>query len=316
MSTAARFTFVKATKTGSYIRLALTGPTGAGKTFTALTLAGALGTNPGLIDTDRKRARKYADRFDFDHLEMDRFDPADLTRAVLAAAAQDINPLVVDTASPFWSGPDGMLDSVGRAGTQFEGWRKMGPVEQQMMDALLGYPGHVIVTLKTKMKYVVEEDEKGKMKPRRIGLEPEQRGNFGSEFDIVGDMDDAVMRIGSTCLCPELTGKVIERPTAELADTILAWLARDAVGEPLNPLTVADWAVMPGRIPEELGARYRELEAAGQLSAVVSNPFWTGGEERGEFVAIGELLLQVSRNIRDEQKRNSLGGGLLGAVAA
>ena len=311
-----RFTFVPATKAGSFVRLALMGPSGSGKTYTALRLAAALGTNPGLIDTERQRSRKYADLFPFARVDMDRFAPADLTRAVLDAAAQNINPLIIDTMSPFWSGPDGMLDSVGQAATSsFEGWKKMRPVERQMMDALLGYPGHIIVNLKVKMKYVVEPNDKGKMEPRRLGMEPEQRSDIEYDFDIVGDMDHATLRVGSTCLCPELTGKVFDQPGGELADLILAWLARDAVGEPLNPITVAAWATDPDRTRAELKTRYDALEAAGQLAAVVHNPWSTG--DRDEFMPVGELIKRVAADLRRAEAASThpLGAAVTGAAA-
>lgn len=294
-----RFTFTPAAKTGAWLRLAFMGPSGGGRTFTALTLAEVLGPNLGVIDTDRKRARKYADLFTFRHFEMDgSFDPVDLTRATLEAAAQGINPLVVDTMTPFWNGPEGMLDKVGKEKTSHDGWRKMGPIETTMMDALLGYPGHVLLTLKTKTKFEADVDASGKTKARRIGMEPEQRGGFGSECDVVFDMaDHGIARVGSTCLCPELAGRVYEQPGPELAETLLAWLGRNAVGEPLNPLAVAEWATAPDRTLDELGAKFAELDAAGQTGAIVFNPRWTGSGA-DEFVAIGALLRTFGTDAR------------------
>ena len=65
-----RFQFAPATKEQSKARVALDGPSGSGKTYTALTIAAALGSRIAVIDTERGSARKYANEFAFDVLEL------------------------------------------------------------------------------------------------------------------------------------------------------------------------------------------------------------------------------------------------------
>jgi hypothetical protein len=289
------FTFQRATKAGCKARIALVGGPGSGKTWTALSIAQGL-RNPGrvgVIDTDRHSAKKYADRFDFDWLGMTTYDPADLTRATIAAREQHITTLIVDTMSPFWSGAEGMLDRVGGYSSSFEGWRNMRPIERQMMDALLGYDGHVIICLRTKVEYVVETNDKGRAEPRRIGMKPEQRDGVEYEVDVLGDLDNAgqAMRIGKT-RCPELAGKVYTQPGLEVGEAVQAWLDRDAVGDTLNPHTVRDWALADGRTLGELRERYEALSAAGQLDAVVY------GLDGTALVGIGPLITERARTIK------------------
>lgn len=293
------FTFVPATKAGSKARIALTGAAGAGKTYTALQIAKGLDRGDGrlgLIDTDRRSAKLYADVFAFDWLGMSTFDPDDLTRATIAAAEQGIGTLIVDTWSPFWSGADGILDKVGQASSNFEGWRTMRPVERRMFDALLGYPGHVIVTLRVKTEYVVETNAKGKAEPKKIGLKPEQRDNVDHEFDIVIDMEEAgtIGRVSKT-RCPELAGKAFAHPGAAVGETVQAWLDRDAVGGLLNPGEIRTWALEAGDVVE-LRARYNALETAGQLDAIVYD---RDGET---LIGVGALLTNRAREIRKERE--------------
>jgi hypothetical protein len=295
------FTFEPATKAGSKARIALCGPPGSGKTWTALTIARAFGDNVFLVDTERGSARKYADVFAFRHLTFDTFDPADLTRAVLAAGDQGADVLIVDTWSPFWGGTGGMLDQVGRRNTSFEGWKDLRPVERTMIDALCGAPFHVVVNLRVKVDYIVQPNSKGKMEPKRVGLKPEQRDGVEYEFDIVADLDDAGQscRISKT-RCPELADASFSRPTEELGYTVMGWLTRDSVGEPLNPRTVRDWMLEPDRTPAELDAKAAELRDAGQLTAVIEAP-------NGELVNLGDAL-QLRRNaiLRAVQKQRAV----------
>jgi hypothetical protein len=289
------FEFVPATKAGSKARIALMGVAGAGKTWTALEIAKGLERGDqavGLIDTDRRQARKYADVFSFQWMGMTTFDPDDLTRATIAAAQQNIGTLIVDTWTPFWSGPDGMLDRVGQASSSFEGWRNMRPVERRMFDALLGYPGHVIVTMRQRTEYVVERNENGRMEPKRVGLKPEQRDGVEHEFDVVLDLDNhgAIARVGKT-RCPDLAGKVFTYPGAEVGEAIQTWLGRDAVGEPLNPLQIAGWALQQDDL-DALRARRDALAQAGQLDAPV---YQRDGET---LTSIGELLTERARELR------------------
>lgn len=279
------FTFQDATKDGSYARIGLAGPPGSGKTWSALEIAKAFTDRPYLIDTERRSAAKYSDRFRFRHLVYNTFDPEDLTRGVLAAGQQGAELLIIDTWSPFWAGTDGMLDRVGKENSSFEGWRKLRPVERTMMDAIFGAPMHVIVTMRVKVEYTMQQNGKGKMEPVRVGMTPEQRNGVEYEFDVFADMDDAgrVCRITKT-RCPELAETTHERPTEELGHTIRAWLERDAVGMPLNPFTVRDWMLQPERTPAELDAKIEELTRAGQLTFVIEAP-------NGQLFALGDALV-------------------------
>jgi type II secretory pathway predicted ATPase ExeA len=63
--------FKKAEKVQAKLRLALTGPSGAGKTFSALQIASGMGKRIAVVDTENHSAALYADQFDFDTLEID-----------------------------------------------------------------------------------------------------------------------------------------------------------------------------------------------------------------------------------------------------
>src|SRR5437879_5923845 len=69
--------FTRATKKQSKLRMALLGPAGSGKTYSALKIGRALVGATGRIavmDTEHGSASKYADEFEFDTVAPDRFD--------------------------------------------------------------------------------------------------------------------------------------------------------------------------------------------------------------------------------------------------
>lgn len=303
------YTFTPAVKAGLRARIGLAGPGGSGKTWTALTLARAFGGRYGVVDTDHGRAALYKPPFSFEHLVVSSFDPAELPKMVAAAAEARLDTLIVDHSSAFWSGRDGMLEQVDRATSRAGrtdkvgvGWNEMRPVERAMWEALLGYPGHVIVTMRQRTEWTFERNpDTGKTVPRRVGLAPEQRGDVDCEFDVFGVLDDAVLTVTKT-RCPDLRRKVIAEPGDDLAGQILDWLADGAETVPFDALTERQWLLDPARTTDECRDRWRQLSAAGHLDAVVIDT--TGVvDQPGRTVTLGELIVARSRELKPDGRR-------------
>lgn len=221
--------FTPATRTSTKARIALCGPSGSGKTWTALTLAHALGDRIAVIDTERGSASKYAgvNGWKFDTVAPGKFAPEALTGLLSEAGQEGFDVLVLDSWSHYWMGVDGMLEQVDRRarnGNNFSGWKEVRPDERRMIDALISYPGHVIATLRVKTEYVIEENDRGKKVPRKIGLKPEQREGVEYEFDLVGDLDHENTLTVTKSRIPNLTRAVIREPDADLGKTVRSWL--------------------------------------------------------------------------------------------
>lgn len=231
--------FTEATKEQAKARLALQGPSGSGKTYTALLIAQEWGTKTGVVDTENRSALKYArcpggcshpDEFDFRHLPLTKYDPSTLIEVLALATAAQFDTLIIDSFTHFWSGTDGMLEQVEKAakrsagGNNFGGWKEMRPVERRMLGAMLAFEGHLIITMRSKTEYAIEEDARGRKVPRKIGLKADQREGLDYEMDVVGEMDlDNTLTITKS-RCRPLSGAVINRPGKEFADTLSAWL--------------------------------------------------------------------------------------------
>lgn len=281
------FTFTPATKDEAKARIALTGPSGSGKTYTALALATTLGKRVAVIDTERGSASKYSDLFAFSRLNLQSFEPNTLVQALAAAAAQGHDVVIVDSLTHFWSGTGGMLEQVdaagkrGYGGNSFGGWKEARPQERAMIDALVSYPGHVIVTMRSKTDYVIEEDSRGRKVPRKVGLKPEQREGIEYEFDVVGDMDHENTLIVSKSRAPSISGRVIPKPGADLAQEIADWLS-DGKPSP-DALHYRDQALATHASREDLTALAEEVKAKGLMGAAVL-------DEHGDTSSLSELI--------------------------
>jgi DNA polymerase III delta prime subunit len=227
------FQFKKATKTQSRLRMALIGPSGSGKTYTALAIAAHLGNKVAVIDTERGSASKYADKFGFDVLELETFEPSNYVSAIEAAESAGYDVIVLDSLSHAWMGKGGALEQVDLAakrnkGNSFAGWRDVTPQHNALVDAMLQCRSHLIVTMRTKTEYIIEENQHGKKQPRKIGLAPVQREGLDYEFDVTGELDhDNNLMIDKT-RCPELKGKVFQRAGEDIATILRQWLSDGA----------------------------------------------------------------------------------------
>ena len=261
-------TFSKATKKKSKLRLAIYGPSGSGKTYSALKIATALGGPLAVIDTERGSASKYAgDVAVFDVLELESYEPAKYIAALHSAAVAGYPTIVVDSLSHAWSGKGGLLDQANDRGGRFDAWKTLTPQHHALVDAILAYPGDLIVTLRTKTEYVVEQNDKGKSTPRKIGTAPVQKEGLEYEFDIAGSMDVMNNMTIEKSRCPGLQGTVIKHPGAELAATLRAWLS-DGVDAPHDRDAISDEIATCASIDqlESLGASIKAKHAAGDIS--------------------------------------------------
>lgn len=193
--------FELASRQKSKARIALMGPSGAGKTLSSLYLAYGLTGDwkrIALIDTEHERARFYANRSD---LGTGEFLWASLTPPYSAAryieyaneAAKSVGEdgvVIIDSFSHAWDNEGGVLDYKSEVAKQhgkneYTAWDEAGKVQNNLVNSLLSLRCHTIITLRVKTAYAMELNDKGKNVPVKIGLAPVQRENTEYEFDVV-----------------------------------------------------------------------------------------------------------------------------------
>lgn len=235
--------FQKAEKRKAKLRLALTGVSGAGKTYSALLMAQKLGTRVAVIDSERGSARLYADRFTFDHQDLSLHSVDMYRRAVKEAASAGYDVLVVDSLSHEWAGRGGVLESVDakKEKSSFNAWNGPSQAHASLVDDLLMFPGHVIVTMRSKTEYVLEEYVKDGRKlqvPKKVGLAPVQREGVEYEFTVLLSLDKSgtVTVEKSRCSAVEEKGSTLRREDLdEVAHALKSWLEDGAELPPPAP---------------------------------------------------------------------------------
>lgn len=219
--------FQRAVKTDSKLRLALSGPAGSGKTYTALLLATELaGTGRvAVLDTEHGSARKYADQFEFDVLELDVFHPDNYIAAIEEAATAGYAIIILDSISHAWNGPGGLLEvhnqvvARQRTPNSYIAWAEVTPIQMRFIEAMIRADLHIIATMRSKTEYVMDGKD-----VHKVGMQSVQRDGMDYEFDVHGELNAAHRLVIDKTRCPALSNAVIPNPGVALAQTLRAWL--------------------------------------------------------------------------------------------
>ncbi|MEV0996782.1 AAA family ATPase [Nonomuraea sp. NPDC050202] len=282
-------------------RVAVQGPSGSGLTWTSLRMAQGMGGTVGVVDTNRGSAALYAEHFDFVHLPMNSGKPSLLIEALAVAAEQRIDTLIVDTATMFWSGRGGLMSQVDHLalnkynGNNNKAWGETRGQEQDLFDALLSFPGHLIATLRTRADYQLQELGEGRFGVVKYGTKPEQRDNFDADFHFTLSLDMAhAGTVTKSRVLDVPPGVIVEEPGEDLGKTIAEWLGQ---GQPMpDALDIRDQAFDPAMTDDDLRELHRLAGKANLLRAAVLN-------EHEEVEALGGLIARKGEQAKKENRR-------------
>jgi len=232
--------FKKATKAAAKLRSAVFGPSGAGKTFTSLRVATGLADGKAIafIDTERGSAVKYSDRFQFDVLELEDRSVAGYCEAIELAEKGGYSVLIIDSLTHAWQELLEEIERLAKAkyrGNTWSAWSEGTPLQRKLIDAILGFPGHIIATMRSKTAWETNQDSNGRNRPVRVGLAPEQGKGVEYEFDLLLELStDHIANV-----IKDRTGKwqdkLIDKPGEIFGTQLAAWLSD---GEPAKPAAV------------------------------------------------------------------------------
>ncbi len=299
--------FRKATKEDKYLRMAIQGASGAGKTRSALEIAKYLcapGKRIALIDSENS-ASLYSDVVDFD--VDDDFGPLGKLnfhqdvwmKKMHAAATAGYGVIILDSATHLWKGEGGFLSQIdsictaqrakGGKGDSFAAWRVVDPLYVKFMNFVRQLPLHVILCVRAKVEYE-KRNEGGKGSVVKVGMSPEFRDNYEYDLDLQAsiDMEHTLVplkhRLGDC-----LDGKVFNKAGKEFAEICLGWLSSGAPGQidavqaavPVSPPP-------PARVQNSLPTTVPPLPEGVEEEGPKTTPMPPSTPD----VSVGELLIE------------------------
>jgi len=279
----------KAVRQQRKARIDLTGPSGAGKTYTALSIAAGFGGKILLLDSERSSASLFADEFDFDIIELPDLKIETYFKAIELLAGYDVG--IIDSLSHAWEGVNEEVQNAtmrSSSSNSFQQWGKVGnPLYNKLLEKMLSLPCHLITTMRVKSDYVMEEytsNGKTMTRPKKIGLAPKFREGGEYEFDVVGNLDLEHNLIIEKTRLPFLDGQVINKPGRVLGEKIAEFLNSGAAAPKPptpKPLTNNDGGVRPA-----VSAEAKTPKPKAPPPPYEGNPWEHKIEGKGDYVGV------------------------------
>lgn len=248
----------KAERKKAKLRLGIAAPSGAGKTYSALLLAFGMGGKVGLIDTEHGSGDLYAHLGDYDIISVEApYSVSKYTQAIKAFEDAGYSSIIIDSLTHAWAGDGGLLDKQGkladRGTNSFAAWRTITPEHNNLVDAMLKSPCHIIATMRAKQEYVLETNDKGKQQPKKVGMAPVQREGMEYEFTVMLDVDMNHIASASKDRTSLFDGRFF-KISQETGKELLGWL---------------EMGVEPPKVDAKLMADHMAaIESAGDIEAL------------------------------------------------
>lgn len=185
----------KAARKKTKLRLNLSAPAGAGKTYSALLMAkGLVGEwdKIAVIDTENGSASLYDHLGEFNVIDLQPpFSPERYIEAIEACVNAGIECIIIDSSSHEWSGAGGCLEineKLAQAkyrGNTWSAWNETTPRHDRFVNTILHAPCHIITCTRSKMETVMGEDKKIK----KLGMKDLQRDGWEYELTVSLSID-------------------------------------------------------------------------------------------------------------------------------
>lgn len=217
----------KATRQRAKIRLGLSAPSGAGKTYSALLIAKGLAGDWGriaVIDTENGSADLYSHLGDYNVLSLTApFSPERYVEAIHDCQSAGMEVIIIDSISHEWDGKGGCLEIVDQLGGKFQKWAQVTPRHQAFIEAIVTSPCHIITTVRRKQDYDMTKDDKGRVQVQKAGLKEITREGFEYELTANIEMDTRHNATASKDRTGLFMGKPAFVPSEQTGELIREW---------------------------------------------------------------------------------------------
>ena len=268
----------KATRKKVKLRLNLSAPSGAGKTYSALKLAkGLVGewSKIAVIDTENGSASLYEHLGDFNTIDLQPpFSPERYIQAIDMCLTAGMECIIIDSSSHEWSGPGGCLEinenlaNAKYRGNTWSAWNETTPRHDAFVSKVLHAPVHIITCTRSKMETVMTDDKKVK----KVGMKDIQREGWEYELTVSLNIDrdthKAIASKDRTELFDNKESFLITEKTGEL---IRDWCERgvdteqelqDAVAKLANCNSVDELTMLKDALSESIVKHPKFIAAA------------------------------------------------------
>lgn len=182
----------KATRQQVKLRLNISAPSGAGKTYSALRMAKGLCGNwekVAVIDTENGSASLYSDLGDFNVIDLQPpYTPEKYTQALQACVEAGMEVVIIDSTTHEWAcliEENELLAQARFRGNTWSAWSQTTPRHDRFIASILHSPVHVITCTRSKMETVMGDDKKVK----KVGMKDVQREGWEYELTISLNID-------------------------------------------------------------------------------------------------------------------------------
>ncbi len=189
------FKIAEAKRENIWVKVALMGASGSGKTYSALRLATGMlaelkakgmeqNGRIAFINTEGARGRYYANEFAYDIADMEApYSPEKYIEYINEIVKANYPILIIDSTSHEWEGKGGALEIHQLAGGRYQDWGKVTPRHDKFILSIADSPIHIIATMRGKDQYALEQ-EGGKTTVKKLGVGAKQRDGFEYEFTL------------------------------------------------------------------------------------------------------------------------------------
>jgi hypothetical protein len=243
-----------------------------------------------VIDTEARSASKYADRISFDVDDLGKKNIENYIQSMEYAVQAGYQVLVIDSLSHAWQELLEEVDRIAKASASknsWAAWSEGTPKQKKLINTILNFPGHIIVTMRSKIEWELVE-EKGKKTPKKQGLAPEQGKGIEYEFDMLVEINQDHF----ATITKDRTGKfqdaIIEKPDDKFGSELYDWLNAGAAPPPVIK--------SKEQLAEEYKAERDELKNIMSTTFEEDKPVFSPEE----YAAVGETLSMLKGKSAEE----------------
>lgn len=240
------------------LRIGLSAPSGAGKTYSALLIAKGMAKSwdkVALIDTENGSGELYSHLGGYNVITLEApYTPERYIEAISACERAGMEVIVIDSISHEWDGKGGILEANQKlADAKFKGntwaaWSESTPRHQKLIEAITTSPIHIITTSRNKVDSIMTDDKKVK----KVGTKEIQREGFEYELTLNFNIDrDTHMAMASKDRTELFENADPFMITEETGEKLLAWA--ESGEEDTTELQKADLRIKIGEALKEIG---------------------------------------------------------------